>query len=95
MEPKYRNKITESFADGERVPLFESFKDQAYKRLTILDAATSLDDLRNLRSNSFEKLKGNREGQYSIRINMKWRICFDWSDKKSKPFNIEIVDYHR
>lgn len=96
MEPKYRNKITERFADGKRVPLFDSFRDQAYRRLDILDAATSLEDLRNLRSNRLEKLKGDREGQYSIRINEKSRICFNWSAERSKPFNIEIVvDYHR
>lgn len=95
LERKYRSKITERFAAGEYVSLFESFKNQAYKRLDILDAATRLDDLRNLRSNGFEKLKGDRQGQYSIRINMKWRISFEWSDERSKPFNIEIVDYHR
>jgi proteic killer suppression protein len=95
LEPRYRNKDTEQFADGKHVSNFDSFKDQAYRRLDILDAATSLVDLRNLRSNGFEKLKGDRDGQYSIKINEKWRICFNWSDEKSKPFNIEIVDYHR
>lgn len=95
MENLYRDKDTEAFADGIRIPRFEPFKRQAYKRLDILDAATSLADLRRLPSNRFEKLRGNREGQYSISINMQWRICFEWSDEKSKPFNIEIVDYHR
>jgi proteic killer suppression protein len=47
-----------------------------------------------LPSNRFEALGGDRKGQYSIRINDKWRICFEWSDKEEHPFNIEIVDYH-
>lgn len=95
MEPRYCDKDTEPFANGKRVPNFDSFKNQAYRRLDNLDAATSLAALRNLRSNGFEKLRGDRDGQYSIKINEKWRIFFNWSDEKSKPFNIEIVNYHR
>lgn len=95
MEPKYCDKTTEQFANGERVANVESFKDQAYKRLDILDAVTTLADLRYVRSNGFEKLKGDRDGQYSIKINEKWCICFNWSERESRPFNIEIVDYHR
>ncbi|WP_084776970.1 type II toxin-antitoxin system RelE/ParE family toxin [Anabaena sp. PCC 7108] len=45
-------------------------------------------------SNHFESLEGDRNGQYSIRINEKWRICFNWPDDEPKPFNIEITDYH-
>ncbi|AHJ31499.1 HigB toxin protein [Nodularia spumigena CCY9414] len=47
-----------------------------------------------LPSNRFEALSGDRKGQYSIRINNKWRICFNWPDDSPAPFNIEIVDYH-
>ena len=47
-----------------------------------------------LPSNRFEALGGDRKGQYSIRINDKWRICFEWSETENYPFNIEIVDYH-
>lgn len=47
-----------------------------------------------LPSNRFEALSGDRKGQYSIRINQQWRICFEWSEGESEPFNIEIVDYH-
>jgi proteic killer suppression protein len=51
-------------------------------------------DLRQPPGNRFEKLKGNRDGQYSIRINDQWRVCFEWPDGSDEPFNIEIVDYH-
>jgi proteic killer suppression protein len=66
----------------------------AVKALDRLDAATQLFDLRVPRSNNFEALKGDRMGQYSIRINDQWRVCFEWSDEAKEPFNIEIVDYH-
>lgn len=90
----YRDKQTQQFADGERVPAFESFAIQAEKRLEVLDAAQNLQDLRALRSNRLETLKGNRIGQYSIRINNQWRICFEWPDADDGPSNVEIVDYH-
>ncbi len=90
----YKEKKTESFANGECVKDFGGFADQAVKRLAVLDATTSLNDLRNIRSNRLEVLCGNRSGQYSIRINMQWRICFTWSQDASDPEDIEIVDYH-
>lgn len=90
----YRDKRTKDFAAGKRVREFEAFRRQAEKRLDILDAATGLADLRALPSNSLEGLKGNRKGQYSIRINMQWRICFEWPEGESGPSNVEIVDYH-
>jgi len=71
---------------------FEGFANQATRRLTILDSALALRDLLNLRSNRFEALVGDREGQYSIRINQQWRICFRWED--DGPYEVEIVDYH-
>jgi len=58
----------------------------------MLDAATVLEDLRVPPSNRLEKLRGNRSGQYSIRINDQWRICFIWKD--SNPTDVEVVDYH-
>jgi proteic killer suppression protein len=94
MRPKYKDKRTERFAGGERVKEFQSFERQAYKRLEILEAALNKEALMMLPSNRFEALGGDRKGQYSIRINDKWRICFEWSDKEEHPFNIEIVDYH-
>lgn len=51
-------------------------------------------DLLLLPSNHLEALGGDRKGQYSIRINMQWRICFEWPDDAPRPFNSEIVDYH-
>jgi toxin HigB-1 len=94
MQPKYKNKRTERFADGERVKEFQAFARQAYKRLEILEAAPSKEVLILLPSNRFEALEGNRQGQYSIRISDKWRICFEWIEEEQYPFNIEIVDYH-
>lgn len=94
MIQSYRDKRTREFAEGKRVREFEGFRRQAEKRLDILDAATSLADLQALPSNALEGLKGDRKGQYSIRINMQWRICFEWPDGQSGPSNVEIVDYH-
>jgi proteic killer suppression protein len=62
--------------------------------LAILEAATTLADLRALPSNRLEVLRGDRAGQWSIRINLQWRICFDWPEGASGPSNVEIVDYH-
>ena len=90
----YRDKKTEGFARGEFVKAFQGFEDQAAKRLAILNAAPSLDTLRALPSNRLEALRGDRAGQFSIRINQQWRICFDWSEGQSGPGNVEIVDYH-
>jgi len=64
----------------------------ARRKLEIIEAATTLGDLRIPPSNHLEKLKGDREGQYSIRINLKWRICFVWGS--GNAFDVEIVDYH-
>jgi proteic killer suppression protein len=60
----------------------------------MLDAATSLDDLRRLPSNRLEALRGDRDGQYSIRINAQWRICFEWPSGEPGPGEVEIVGYH-
>ena len=92
--PKYRDKRTERFAAGERVSAFQAFKDQAERRLDILEAATSKQDLMRLPSNRFEALGGDRQGQFSIRINQQWRVCFEWPDDHDRPFHIEITDYH-
>jgi proteic killer suppression protein len=92
--PLYRDKRTSSFAAGERVKAFQAFEEQAKKRLLILNSAVSRNGLMLLPSNRFEALSGDRKGQYSIRINQQWRICFEWPDNHPKPFNIEIVDYH-
>lgn len=90
----YRDRDTERLAAGEKVRQWEPFRKQAEKRLRILDAATALADLAALNSNRLEALKGNRKGQYSIRINDQWRICFTWAKDEPGPSNVEIVDYH-
>jgi proteic killer suppression protein len=90
----YRDKKTEKFAKGEFVGAFQRFEDQAARRLSILNAALSLDTLRALPGNRLEALKGDRAGQYSIRINQQWRVCFEWSDGQTGPSNVEIIDYH-
>ena len=64
----------------------------ALRKLRMLDAATSLDDLRLPPGNRLEKLRGDRAGQYSIRINTQWRICFRW--RSGHTYDVEVVDYH-
>ncbi len=90
----YRDRKTERFANGERVREFSGFARQAEIRLDRLEAATSLADLAALPGNRFEALRGDRQGQYSIRINDQWRICFAWPQNSPGPTNVEIVDYH-
>lgn len=70
---------------------FSGFERQAMKKLRILHAAKQLEDLYAIRGNHTERLGGNRKGQYSIRINDQWRICFTW---ENAAYNVEIVDYH-
>ncbi len=91
---KYRDKRTREFAEGQRVKEFQSFERQAYKRLEILEAARHKEALQQLPSNRFEALGGDRQGQFSIRINRQWRICFEWPENETEPYNIEITDYH-
>lgn len=79
------------FAD-EDVPRFRAIERQARRKLLLLDAAASLDDLRSPPGNRLEALKGDRRSQHSIRINDQWRICFIWRDNGAE--NVEIVDYH-
>lgn len=88
----FKDKRSAAFAAGKRVREFQSFAAQIQKRLRILDDAETMDDLRMLPSNRFEALSGGRKGQYSIRINEKWRICFEFKD--GDAYEVEIVDYH-
>ena len=90
----YRDRDTERLALGEIVRRFQPFRLQAEKRLRILDSAKSLADLGALNSNRLEALAGNRRGQYSIRINDQWRICFKWPGSGPGPLSVEIIDYH-
>ncbi|WP_159006304.1 type II toxin-antitoxin system RelE/ParE family toxin [Bradyrhizobium sp. S69] len=90
----YRNRRTERFAPGQHVKEFSGFARQAEARLDRLEAATSLADLAALPGNRLEELKGDRAGQFSIRINDQWRICFTWPKGSPGPVDVEIVDYH-
>jgi toxin HigB-1 len=90
----YRDKRTRDFAVGKRVKAFSGLERAARLKLDRMEAATSLGDLAALPGNRFEALRGDRKGQYSIRINDQWRICFEWRDDEPGPSNIEIVDYH-
>lgn len=89
----YRDKRTRDFAEGKRVKAFDGIARQAEMRLDQLDAAAALQDLA-LPGNRLEVLKGDRKGQYSIRINNQWRVCFEWPKGSLGPVNVEIVDYH-
>lgn len=88
----FKDKQTQEFALGKRTKAFQGFNEQAERRLALLDAATSLEDLKNIRSNRLEALSGNRKGYLSIRINDQWRICFRF--EKGDAFDVEIIDYH-
>ncbi len=92
MIKSYRDKRTKAFANGKHIKTFQGFKKQAEKRLEILDAADSLNDLAALPSNRFEPLAGDRKGQYSISINKQYRICFTWPS--DGPEKVELTDYH-
>ena len=88
----FRNRPTQRFFEGNRVAAFQAFEDQATRRLTLLDNAESLRDLAALPSNRLESPKGDRAGEFSIRINTQWRVCFRWGAEG--PYDVEIVDYH-
>jgi toxin HigB-1 len=89
----FKDKKTSSFYRGERVAVCSGIERSAGRKLDQLDAAMSVQDL-SRPGNQLEKLKGNRLGQWSIRINDQWRICFEWPSGGLGPQNIEIVDYH-
>jgi len=90
----FRDKRTRDFAAGRFVRAFSGMDRAARLKLDRLEAARDLQDLAALPGNRFEALKGDRKGQYSIRINDQWRICFEWSEKLVGAENVEIVDYH-
>jgi proteic killer suppression protein len=90
----YRDKRTKDFAAGKRVKALSGVQRPAHLKLDRLEAAVSLKDLAALPGNRFEALSGDRKGQYSIRINDQWRICFEWPESATGPVNVELVDYH-
>lgn len=83
---------TERLNRDHAVRRFSAIERRARRKLLLLNGARKLDDLRSPPGNRLEKLKGNREGQFSIRINDQWRICFRWHD--GDAHEVEIVDYH-
>lgn len=94
--------MIKSFADKNTEELFQRHKVRklpseilrtAYKKLLIIDAADSLNDLKIPPGNKLEKLNGDLAGKYSIRINEQWRIIFAWSNNNA--FEVEIIDYHK
>ncbi|MDR3703141.1 MAG: type II toxin-antitoxin system RelE/ParE family toxin [Candidatus Sulfopaludibacter sp.] len=90
----YRDKRTRDFSAGKRVKALSGLERAARLKLDRLEAATSLKDLGGLPGNRLEALAGDRKGQFSIRINDQWRICFEWRDGAPGPSNVEIIDYH-
>ena len=88
----FKNRATERLWHGERVRAFNAFAEQALRKLTMLEYAHVLSDLRTPPGNQLEPLSGDRKGQHSIRINRQWRICFVWT--ANGPDQVEIVDYH-
>lgn len=89
----FKDKRTREFHSGKRVNAFDGISRAAQMKLDQLDAAYVLSDL-SLPGNRLESLQGKRKGQHSIRINDKWRICFEWPKGSDGPMDVEIVDYH-
>ncbi|MCF1740764.1 type II toxin-antitoxin system RelE/ParE family toxin [Paradevosia shaoguanensis] len=87
----FASKDTERLFDDEFVKAYAGFERQARRKLLLLHTAQNLNDLRVPPGNRLEALKGDRAGQYSIRINDQWRICFRWD---GGAHDVEIVDYH-
>ena len=90
----YRDKRTRDFAAGKRVKAFSGIERPTRMKLDRLEASVTLRDLAVLPGNRFETLKGDRRGQFGIRINNQWRVCFEWKEGAPGPSNVEIVDYH-
>ena len=93
MIKSYRGKAAQQIHSRKRAPHFPTDVYRvAQRKLLMLDAATALNDLMVPPSNRLEKLHGDREGEYSIRINDQWRVCFKWRD--GDAFDVEVTDYH-
>lgn len=92
MIESYKDTDTEKLVNGVRVARFQAFERVAQRKLRQLEIAGTLEDLRIPPGNRLEALKGDREGQHSIRINDQYRVCFTWTETGAK--DVEIVDYH-
>jgi proteic killer suppression protein len=98
---RYHRRVIRSWANDQAAKVFDRQRSRklppdvqrvALRKLVMIDAATVLEDLRIPPANRLEKLKGDRDGQWSIRINDQWRVCFRWRD--GNAYDVEIVDYH-
>jgi proteic killer suppression protein len=89
----FRCRETEALFNRERTRKFGAdIERSAFRKLLMIDAASVLDSLKVPPGNRLEALKGERKGQYSLRINAQWRVCFVWRD--GHAYDVEIVDYH-
>jgi proteic killer suppression protein len=102
-EHVYTNCVIRSFADDDTRRIWEGevvrskpqdIQRRAFRKLQALNAATEVEDLRYPAGNRLEALRGDRRGQWSIRINDQWRICFRWEPGANGPEDVEIADYH-
>lgn len=89
----FKDKDTQRLFKRERVKRFESFERIAYRKLIALDLVEKLEELKVPPGNRLEALAGDRKGQWSIRINDQYRLCFKWETEGA--FDVEIVNYHR
>ena len=87
----FKDRATERRYAGEHVKAFSAIRKAALRKLDMLDAAKSLNDLQSPPGNKLESLVGNRSGQHSVRVNAQFRICFVWNEG---ALEVEIVDYH-
>lgn len=88
----FRCKDTQALFEGAHPKRFRAIEMVATRKLAMLDAAKTLDFMRSPPGNRLEALRGDRAGQWSVRVNDQWRLCFVWTD--SGPDQVEIVDYH-
>ena len=93
MIKSFKDKQLEKFFDQELSKIPNDIVRSLANKIEILNSASSLNDLKRLPGNRLEPLKGSRQGQYSIRINSQWRLCFEWRDEN--VHEVELVDYHR
>jgi len=94
MTPRFADKRTQAFANGEHVAAFSGIRRTAERRLAYLLSAVSLEDIRAIPAHKLHKLSGDRQGQWAIWINEQYRLCFEWDADEKMATNIEITDYH-
>lgn len=88
----FKCKQTKKLFEGKTAPRFANFRSSAERKLQLLDSAATLDFLRSPPGNHLEALSGKRKGEYSLRVNAQFRICFVWTE--NGPKDVEIIDYH-